>query len=101
MRKARLFLVTALLFAGVAMADDKPLDVTITVVNSPNDLPAAVTKTIELPPAAADHARERAVNGLDSANQARELREGFGQDIADEAKTKGGGKGQGRGRGRP
>lgn len=98
MRKANLFLAAAFV-AGFAMADDSALDVTITVVDSPGDLPAAVTKTIELPAAAADHAGNRAGEhaqpGFDSANQARTLSHEFGQNIADEAKTKG------RGRGRP
>jgi hypothetical protein len=68
--------------------------VTISVVRSPNDLPAAVTKTIELPPAAAEVARERSEKGLGTANQARELGREFGQGIAEEAKSRG--RGQGR-----
>lgn len=86
--KAGIFAVATLLFAGVAMADDQPLDVTISVVQSPNDLPAAVTKTIELPVEASDVARERAAKGLDAANQAREFGRTLGQGIADEAKTR-------------
>jgi hypothetical protein len=91
MRKSCLFIAVALI-AGVAMADDKPLDVTITVVESPADLPDAVTKTIELPSTASDRARESAQHGLDTANQARALGRQFGQSIADEAKTKGKGR---------
>ena len=94
MRMPKLFLA-AVFLAAVAMADDEPLDVTITVVDSPADLPAAVTKTIELPAAAADHAQERAQHGLDTANQARALGREFGQSIAEEAKTKGKGNGKG------
>ena len=85
--KAGIFAVATLLFAGVAMAD-QPLDVTISVVQSPNDLPAAVTKTIELPVEASDVARERAAKGMDAANQAREFGRTLGQSIADEAKTR-------------
>ena len=95
MRRASIFLA-ATLFVGVAMADDKPLDVTITVVDSPADLPDAVTKTIELPPAVSGRSQraQQAPQGFDTANQARALGRGFGQSIADEAKTKG--KGTGR-----
>jgi hypothetical protein len=56
------------------------------VIQSPNDLPAAVTKNIQLPVAASDLARERSQQGLGTANQARELGRSFGQSIADEAK---------------
>jgi hypothetical protein len=84
-----LFMACAL--SGVAVADDT-LDVTISVVGSPNDLPAAVTKTIELPAAASDMARDRAAKGLDTANQARERGREFGQSIAEDAKTHGKGK---------
>jgi hypothetical protein len=77
---------------GAAVADDKPLDVTITVVESPGDLPAAVTKTIELPPAASDRARERSQHGLERANEARALGREFGQSIAEQAKSKGKGR---------
>src|SRR5688572_4249546 len=45
-------LLVFLFSAGVAMADDRALDVTIKVVESPADLPGAVTKNIQLPPAA-------------------------------------------------
>lgn len=83
-------------FVGGAMADDKPLDVTITVVESPGDLPAAVTKTIELPPSASDRARERAQHGLETANEARTLGREFGQSIAQQAKSKGKGRPPGR-----
>ena len=87
-KKSGIIAVATFLFVGIAMADDKPLDVTISVVQSPNDLPAAVTKTIELPVAASDVGRERSAKGLDTANQARELGRTFGQGIADEAKTR-------------
>lgn len=65
------FILASVLFAGIAMAEDKPLDVTIQVIESPNDLPTAVTKKIQLPPSAADRARERALTGIDMANDAR------------------------------
>lgn len=88
MRKSGLVVAVLLLLpAGAALAD-QPLDVTIRVVSSPADLPAAVTKTIELPAAASDVARDRAAKGLDTANQARELGREFGQAIADEAKSR-------------
>ena len=95
MRRAFL-LLAALSLVGGAMADDKPLDVTITVVESPDDLPAAVTKTIELPPVASDRAHERAQHGLETANEARTLGRESGQSIAEEAKSKGQGKAPGR-----
>jgi hypothetical protein len=92
MRRTHLLLAAAF-FAGIAMADDKPLDVTITVVDSPADLPAAVTKTIELPAPAVDQAHGYAQQGAhETANQARTLGREFGQNIADEAKTKGKGR---------
>ena len=91
MRRAYL-LLAAICLVGGAMADDKPLDVTITVVESPGDLPAAVTRRIELPPAASDRARDRAQNGLETANEARALGRETGQSIAEEAKSKGKGK---------
>jgi hypothetical protein len=53
-------ILAALFFSGdQAIADDRTLDVTIKVVESPADLPSAVTKTIKLPPAAAQKAREQ------------------------------------------
>jgi len=88
-------LVLGIFFSVAVLADNKPLDVTITVVESPADLPAAVTKTIELPPAATDRARERSLDGLNRANEVRTLHQNLGQSIAEEAKAKG------RGRGRP
>ncbi len=86
-KKTGIIAAAALSFAGIAMAD-QPLDVTISVVQSPNDLPAAVTKTIELPAAASDVGRERSMKGLDTANQARESGRALGQSIADEAKAR-------------
>jgi hypothetical protein len=71
MLRFKLTLGAFVLVAAVAMADDRPLDVTIKVVDSPADLPAAVTKTIVLPPSASDTARGRAQHGLDTANQVR------------------------------
>jgi hypothetical protein len=86
--------IGAFFLAGVAMADDQPLDVTISVVQSPDDLPAAVTKIIALPDAASDVARERSGKGMDTANQAREFGRTLGQGISEEAKSRG--RGQGR-----
>ncbi len=87
-KKTGIISVAVFLFVGIALADDQPLDVTISVVQSPNDLPAAVTKTIELPAVASDVARERSGKGLDTANQAREFGRTFGQGIAEEAKAR-------------
>lgn len=87
-KKTRIIAAAMYLFVGIAMADDQPLDVTIRMIQSPNDLPAAVTKTIELPVAASDRARERSRKGLDTANQARELGRTFGQSVAEEAKAR-------------
>lgn len=87
-KKSGIIVVAMFSCAGVALADDQPLDVTISVVQSPNDLPAAVTKTIELPAAASDVARDRSGKGLGTANQARESGRAFGQGIAEEAKTR-------------
>ena len=115
MRMLKLILAAALFTGATAMtaADDKLLDVTIRIVESPADLPSAVTKTIELPPAAAERARERSQPGLERANEARKLGRETGQSIAEEAKTRGLGQGQnpgfgrgqnpgrGQGRGRP
>ena len=64
------FLYAALLWSGVAFAD-APLDVTIRVLESPHELPDAVTKTIELPPRAAEATPENVPPGLDRANDAR------------------------------
>lgn len=86
-KKLGIIIVSMFSFTGVALAD-QPLDVTISVVQSPNDLPAAVTKTIELPAAASDAARDRSGKGLGNANQARESGRAFGQGIAEEAKTR-------------
>lgn len=88
MRTPSLVVLAATLGASVAMADE-PLDVTIRVVESPSDLPSAVTKTIELPPAASATARERAQPGLDRANEARSRGRELGQSVAEEAKTRG------------
>jgi hypothetical protein len=87
-KKAGIAVVAAFLFVGAAMADDEPLDVTISVVQSPNDLPAAVTKTIELPPTASAIGGQNSSNGLSTANQARALGRTFGQDVATEAKAR-------------
>lgn len=69
MRTPRL-LYAALLVSGVAAAD-APLDVTIRVLESPRDLPEAVTRRIELPPRAPDVADDRAGPGQSRANDAR------------------------------
>ena len=97
MRMSNLFLAAAFI-AGVAMADDAPLDVTITVVESPGDLPTAVTKTLALPNmTAVEHTDGHAQFGLDTANQARTLRHDIGQSVADQAKALGRAKAKGNG----
>lgn len=66
-------LVVFLFSAGVAMADDQTLDVTIKVVESPTDRSGAVTKNIQLPPAAVQKVRENAPAGEPGlANMSRE-----------------------------
>jgi hypothetical protein len=85
MRASNLILAV-LLSSGVAMADDKALDVTIKVVESPADLPSAVTRTIKLPPAAAQKAREQPANsGPGSGNPpGQSAGKGVGQNIVGE-----------------
>lgn len=87
-KKIGIIVISMFSFATTAQAGDEPLDVTISVVQSPNDLPAAVTKTIELPAAASDVARDRSGKGQDTANQARESGRAFGQGVAEEAKAR-------------
>lgn len=91
-------LFAAILFSITAAAADKPLDVTITVVESPADLPAAVTKRIELPTSASDRAHDASLHGLDIANEARALRREAGQSVAEQAKDKGRNKDARKGR---
>jgi len=88
MQSSGLVFLVAVFPPGVAAADDKPLDVTISVVSSPEDLPDAVTKKIELPGSAAGVAVERSEKGLDTANQARQHGREFGQAVAEEAKAR-------------
>lgn len=119
MRKAVVF--CAALLAPVAAFADAPLDVTIRVLESPHELPDAVTKTIELPSAAAAAAREHAQphldganeartpesrpNALDRAGQARPQGPDFGRSMADDPRNRGnpgnGAGGRPPGRGRP
>lgn len=94
MRTTELILLIAIFPPGIAAADEKPLDVTISVVTSPDELPAAVTKNLELPAAASDTGRDHAAAGLGTANQAREMGREFGQGIADDAKAHGHGGGK-------
>jgi len=97
MKSSGLVFLVAVFPPGIAAADDSPLDVTISVVDSPSDLPSSVMKTIELPnPArqASDIGEERSSKGLSTANQARELGRDFGQAVAEDAKTRGRGKGR-------
>lgn len=87
MRRFELTLGALVLVAGVAMADEKPLDVTIQVVDSPAASPSAVTRTIELPPSASAKARERSEHGRDAANEARTDARQTLQGVVEETKT--------------
>jgi len=94
MRMTRLICLLGMFATPAAMAAGGALDVTITVVDSSADLPAAVTNKIELPAAASSVARERSENGMKTANDARERGRDFGREIAEEAKMRGKGKGK-------
>jgi hypothetical protein len=64
------------LFGAVALAQDarppvETLDVTMRLMPAGATLPDAVTKVIELPPAAGDQATESSSQGLETANEAR------------------------------
>lgn len=101
MRLPKLFLALAFL-GGIAMAEDRPFEVTIKVVESPTDLPGAVTKTIQLPAPASARAEERSQEGLNNANEARTRGREFGKSIAEEAKNQGNkGSDKGKKKGRP
>ncbi|MFL6621301.1 MAG: hypothetical protein ACJ8J7_06815 [Sulfurifustaceae bacterium] len=82
----------ATLLAATAVADDNALDVTIRVIESPNDLPSAVTKTIQLPPSAFDRGRERPQQGIERANEARAQARDTARNIAEQAKERSQGK---------
>jgi len=71
---------------AVYASDDDMSGMEMDVVDShgtPND---ASTKTLTLPDAASDTAREHAQHGLDTANQAREGDHEFGSDTAEAAR---------------
>lgn len=84
-----------LALAGAAHADD--LDVTMVVVET-DQTPDDIVNLIQLPESASDRARESSSRGLETANQARELRGNetsaearelgreFGERMADEAR---------------
>ena len=90
MRTFRLIFGATIFVTGLAMADDKPLDVTIQVLDSPAVLPEAVTRTIELPYSVPESAKapERSEHGLETANDARSNARQAGRDIAEKAKDK-------------
>lgn len=73
--------------AQAQAADVDDLDVTMRMVEPGVELPEAVTKTIALPPAAAQAASERTQSGLDKANEARIKVREFGQEAAEGAKV--------------
>lgn len=93
-------LIAAALLAAAA-ADDVALDVTITVIESPADLPSTVTSKIELPRSAANAARTHSPRGTDPAGEARAHGRETDQSVAEEAKDNGHGRGRGRGNGKP
>lgn len=64
------------------------LDLTIELLPPGATLPESVTRTIELPAAVAEAARENAARGLETANAAREGRE-QGLAIAEQAQEQG------------
>lgn len=80
----------ALALSEAALAQQREardLEVTISVV--PADARAdAATREIALPASAAPQAHDNAKFGLDTANQARELRRDFGQDVAEQARER-------------
>jgi hypothetical protein len=87
----------ALALAGAISAlpaqaqDDAPietLEVTMQLLPEGATLPDAVTRVIELPPAARDTAAENAAKGLDRANAARAA-ENPGRETAAEARERG------------
>jgi len=94
-------LAVVLVFAtGQSQADDEG-ELTMTLITNPDaELPEAVTKTLELPAAAAaagmdnsskgqgiaNGARDKRAKGLDKAADAQERGSEFGQDMADSAR---------------
>lgn len=74
--------------AQAQAADVGDLDVTLDVLEAGIELPEAATKTIALPPSAAQAARDHAQSGLDTANEARAKGRDFGRSIAEKAKSK-------------
>ena len=95
------FIVLAALAGAPAVyaADEDMSGMEMDVVDShgtPND---ASTKTLALPDAASDTAREHAQRGLDTANQAREGGHEFGGDTAEAARESQGAAGGDHGAG--
>ena len=69
MHPFNVLLVLALLLpAGIVAAEDKALDVTIKVIESPGDSPSTVTKTIQLPAAAKKAREQESTNGREPAS---------------------------------
>jgi hypothetical protein len=75
-----------LLLAGAVWAEE-PIDGedTITVFEE-NQLPGNFDKRIELPERASQRAVERSRHGIDTANQAREMKREFGMERSQEAR---------------
>lgn len=72
--------VTVALFASAAASAQQDLEVTMDVVPA-NAAADAATREIKLPPQASPTAQDNAAFGLDTANQARGLRDGVGSDF--------------------
>jgi hypothetical protein len=84
LRHLAMVLFVAALAAGTAQAQDA--EVTIRVIPPDAEVPEVVTGEIRLPDDTSQEARDNAAFGLDTANEARERREGFGRDVATEAR---------------
>ncbi len=81
-------LMAALISLGAHAQDNNgdPDEDTIVVLEE-DALPDRVFVELRLPDTASDVARERAAQGLDTANQARELGREFGQQRAEQARA--------------
>jgi hypothetical protein len=76
---AALLLATSLVYA-----DEAP-EVTMSVLESEDDAERVISE-IQLPPTASPVAQERAAQGLETANEARERGREFGQERAEQAR---------------
>ena len=81
-RHVPIILALGLFLASPSYADE---DDTMIVLED-GDTPEDIVQLIELPGAAADTAKDAALFGHETANQAKELGREFGQSVADDAK---------------